>query len=366
MVGSVLRQRMDAEEDWSGIEPLFLSTSEPGGEPPRPGAPELADAYDLDLLARLDVVVTCQGGAYTERVWPALRERGWRGYWIDAASALRMRREALLVLEPVNGGRTEEALDRGTVDLIGANCTMSLLAMALHGLLERDLVEWMQVATYQAASGAGAAAMRELVAQMQALGECAAPLLDDPAGSILELDARIAEQLRDGSLDAAAMGAPLAGSLIPWIDSAREGGETREEWKGWAELNKLFERDPPIPVDSTCVRIGSLRCHSQAVTMKLRRRLDLDEVENVLAAANPWVRVVPNTREETVARLSPATVSGGLEVPIGRLRRSRIGPETISAFTVGDQLLWGAAEPLRCALLRVKERLGVATSGVAR
>ncbi|HVS63556.1 MAG TPA: aspartate-semialdehyde dehydrogenase [Thermoanaerobaculia bacterium] len=366
MVGSVLRERMDAEDDWSGIEPLFLSTSDAGGEPPRADAPELADAHDLDALAGLDAIVTCQGGAYTERVWPELRSRGWRGYWIDAASALRMRPEALLVLEPVNGECIEVALERGVVDLIGSNCTMSLMAVAIHGLLERDLVEWMQVATYQAASGAGAAAMRELVAQMRSLGESSAALLDDPASSILDLDRRIGEQLRRGSLDATVMGAPLAGSLIPWIDSAREGGETREEWKGWAELNKLFEReDDPIPVDSTCVRIGTLRCHSQALTMKLRRDVGLEEVSEVLAGANPWVRVVPNNPEETARRLTPAAVTGGLEVAIGRLRRSRIGPRVVSAFTVGDQLLWGAAEPLRCALLRVRERLGVATSGVS-
>jgi aspartate-semialdehyde dehydrogenase len=370
MVGSVLRERMDAEDDWTGIEPLFLSTSNAGGEPPRAGAPGLADAHDLDVLRALDAVVTCQGGSYTERVWSELRSRGWHGYWIDAASALRMRPEALLVLEPVNGERTEEALERGVVDLVGANCTMSLLAVAIHGLLAKGLVEWMQVSTYQAASGAGAAAMRELVAQMRVLGDAAAPWLEDPASSILELEGCFARLQRDGALDVSELGAPLAGSLIPWIDSAREGGETREEWKGWAELNKLFEREAdPIPVDSTCVRIGTLRCHSQAVTMKLRRSagrsVELEEVARILAGANPWVRVVPNTPEATRRELTPAAVTGGLEVPIGRLRRSRLGSDVVSTFTVGDQLLWGAAEPLRCALVRVKARLGVAAGAPA-
>jgi aspartate-semialdehyde dehydrogenase len=359
MVGSVLRERMDAEGDLEGLEPLYLSTSQAGGEPPRAGAPPLGDALDLDTLARLDAVVTCQGGAYTQRVWPELRARGWRGYWIDAASALRMHDGTVLVLEPVNGELVERALERGAVDLIGANCTMSLLAMALHGLLARDAVEWVHVATYQAASGAGAAAMRALVSQMRALGEAASDLLDDPSSSALELDRRIAERLRDGSLDVEATGAPLAGSVIPWIDAPMEGGETREEWKGWAELDKLLEREVPIPVDSTCVRVGALRCHSQAVTVKLRRELPLEEVAGVLAAANPWVRLVPNTREATVARLSPVAVTGTLEVAVGRLRRSRLGSDVVSLFTVGDQLLWGAAEPLRCALARVKARLGV-------
>ncbi|HVS14363.1 MAG TPA: aspartate-semialdehyde dehydrogenase [Thermoanaerobaculia bacterium] len=365
MVGSVLRERMDTEGDLEGLEPIYLSTSDVGGEPPRADAPPLGDAFDLDTLAALDAVVTCQGGGYTHRVWPELRAGGWRGYWIDAASALRMRDEAVLVLEPVNGERVEQALERGVVDLIGANCTMSLLAMALHGLLARDAVEGIQVATYQAASGAGAAAMTALVAQMRALGAAAGDLLDDPATSPLELDRRIAARLRDGSLDVEATGAPLAGSVIPWIDAPMEGGETREEWKAWAELNKLLERGAaPIPVDSTCVRIGALRCHSQAVTVRLRRALSLEAVADALAGANPWVRLIANTPDETVTRLSPVAVTGTLEIAVGRLRRTRLGPDVISLFTVGDQLLWGAAEPLRCALVRVKERLGV-TGGVS-
>jgi aspartate-semialdehyde dehydrogenase len=363
MVGSVLMDRMAAEGDFTaaGLEPVFFSTSQPGAPPPAqvPDAPPLADARDLDALGAMDVIVSCQGGAYTVDVHPRLRAHGFKGFWIDAASALRMRDGAVIVLDPVNGPAIERAIARGARDLVGGNCTVSLMLMGLAGLFRQGWVEWVSTMTYQAASGAGAAALRELVAQMHALGEATSELLAAPLeASALELDRRVTSALRGGGkgppMPTAVFGAPLAASLIPWIDTPVEGGQTREEWKGMAETNKILEAAPPIPVDGLCVRVGAMRCHSQAVTIKLTRAVPLDEVEAAIASANPWVEVVPNTREATLARLSPAAVSGTLAVPVGRLHTLRMGPEYLAAFTVGDQLLWGAAEPLRRVLRMVR------------
>jgi len=357
MVGSVLMERMAAEGDFAvaGLEPVFFSTSQPGGPAPRPEAPPLGDARDLDALAAMDVIMSCQGGPYTLDVHPRLRARGWAGFWIDAASALRMRDHAVIVLDPVNRAAIERAIAAGVRDFVGGNCTVSLMLMGLAGLFEQGWVEWVSTMTYQAASGAGAAALRELVAQMHALGLAASDLLTAPVeASVLELDRRVTGALRGSTggaeLPTAVFGAPLAASLIPWIDSPVEGGQTREEWKGMAEANKILEADPAIPIDGLCVRVGAMRCHSQAVTLKLTRAVPLDEIEAAIASAHPWVEVVPNTKEATLARLSPAAVSGTLTVPVGRLHTLRMGPEYLTAFTVGDQLLWGAAEPLRRVL----------------
>ena len=354
MVGSVLMQRMRAEQDFALIEPEFFTTSNAGGEGPAIGkpTPALKRADDIDALARLDTIVTCQGGDYTTAVHPRLRAHGWKGYWIDAASALRMKDHAVIVLDPVNRRVIDQALGRGVRDFIGGNCTVSLMMMGLAGLFARDLIEWMTCMTYQAASGAGAQNMRELLAQMGALHRAAAPLLADPASAILDIDRAVAGALRDPGFPTGEIGAVLAGSLIPWIDQDLGNGVSREEWKGGAETNKILGRgapdgSPAIPVDSLCVRIGAMRCHSQALTIKLRGDVPLSEIEAMLASANEWVRVVPNTREESIRRLQPAAVTGSLEVPIGRLRKLAMGGEYLGAFTVGDQLLWGAAEPLR-------------------
>lgn len=355
MVGSVLMERMVAEGDFAaaGIDPVFFSTSQPGAPAPAhvPEAPPLRDARDLDALEVMDVVVSCQGGPYTLEVHPRLRARGWAGFWIDAASALRMRDHAVIVLDPVNGPAIERSIARGVRDLVGGNCTVSLMLMALAGLFRQGWVEWVSTMTYQAASGAGAAALRELVAQMHAVGQAASDLLAAPVeAAALELDRRVTAAVRGPELPTRVFGAPLAASLIPWIDAPVEGGQTREEWKGHAEANKILEADPPVPVDGLCVRVGAMRCHSQAVTIKLKQAVPLDEVEAAIASAHEWVEVVPNTKEATLARLSPAAVSGTLTVPVGRLHALRMGPEYLTAFTVGDQLLWGAAEPLRRVL----------------
>jgi aspartate-semialdehyde dehydrogenase len=298
--------------------------------------------------------VTCQGGDYTNAVHPKLRAAGWQGYWIDAASALRMKDDAVIVLDPVNRDVIDRALAAGVRDFIGGNCTVSLMLMALNGLLRADLVEWITAMTYQAASGAGAPNMRELVQQMGAVHDSAAALLRDPASAILDIDQAVTARLRSAELPQAQFGAPLAGSLIPWIDKDLGQGQSREEWKGSAETNKILGRDGAgtIPVEGICVRIGAMRCHSQALTIKLRRDLPLQEIERLIAGGNEWVRLVPNTREASIAELSPAKVSGTLQVPIGRVRKLAMGGEYISAFTVGDQLLWGAAEPLR-RMLRI-------------
>ena len=356
MVGSVLMQRMEAEGDFTQIEPVFFSTSAAGRDGPTvagKGSGRLRDAADIDALKRMDVVITCQGGDWTNAVYPDLRAAGWTGYWIDAASALRMNKDAIIILDPVNMDVIKNGLTAGVKDFIGGNCTVSLMLMALDGLFKADLIEWLSAMTYQAASGAGAASMRELLAQMGALGSAAGPRLDDPAAAILEIDRMVSGAMRDPGFPTEAFGVPLAGSLIPWIDKDLGNGMSKEEWKAGAEGNKILGREhDPLPIDGLCVRIGSMRCHSQALTIKLVREAPLDEIESMLAAANPWVKVVPNTREATIRDLSPAAVTGTMMTPVGRLRKLAMGPQYLSAFTVGDQLLWGAAEPLR-RMLRI-------------
>ena len=358
MVGSVLMQRMHAERDFALIEPVFFSTSQVGGLGPFIGketAP-LKDAKNVGELAAMDVVVSCQGGDYTNEVFPRLRASGWKGYWIDAASALRMRDDAAIILDPVNMDLIKGALARGVRDYIGGNCTVSLMLMGMHGLFKADLVEWMTTMTYQAASGAGAENMRELVRQMGFVHEAARDLLTDPASAILEVDKSVSDALRADALPRQHFGHPVAGSLLPWIDKDLGNGQSREEWKGQAETNKILGKpaERPVPVDGICVRIGAMRCHSQALTIKLKRDVPLDEIEQMLAEANDWVEVVPNEREASLRALTPAAVSGTLQIPVGRLRKlplDRSGAY-LAAFTVGDQLLWGAAEPLR-RMLRI-------------
>ena len=356
MVGSVLMERMRAEDDFAHIaEPVFFSTSQAGQAGPDVGRdiPPLQDAMDLDALRAMDVIVTCQGGDYTGSVYGPLRETGWQGYWIDAASTLRMSGESVIVLDPVNRGVVDSGLDAGVKSFIGGNCTVSLMLMALGGLFEEDMVEWLTSMTYQAASGAGARNMRELVAQMGVLGRSAGDLLADPASAILDIDRQVAEAMAGDGFPRDEFGVPLAGSLIPWIDRAVENGQSREEWKGHVETNKILGRsERPVPVDGICVRVGTMRCHAQALTIKLRRDLPLADIETMLASANDWVRVVPNEREVSIRDLSPAAVTGRLEIPVGRLRKMNMGSQYLSAFTVGDQLLWGAAEPLR-RMLRI-------------
>lgn len=363
MVGSVLMARMQAERDFDLIEPEFFSTSNAGGESPAIGkaTPTLKRADDIAALARLEAIITCQGGDYTSDMYPRLRAAGWKGYWIDAASALRMKDHAVIILDPVNRKVIDAAVAGGVRDFIGGNCTVSLMLMGLAGLFAHDLIEWMTCMTYQAASGAGAQNMRELLQQMGAVHQAAAALLADPASAILDIDRMVADTLRASSLPTGQIGAALAGSLIPWIDKDLGNGMSREEWKGGAETNKILGRGVSpaalmIPVDSICVRIGAMRCHSQAFTIKLRRDVPLADIEHILQSANAWVRVVPNTREESIRRLNPAAVTGGLEIPVGRLRKLAMGDHYLGAFTVGDQLLWGAAEPLRRMLRLLIER----------
>jgi aspartate-semialdehyde dehydrogenase len=359
MVGSVLMDRMRQERDFELVEePVFFSTSQmgqPGPDIGKPVAP-LQDAMDLDALKSLDVVITCQGGDYTGAVHRKLRDAGWNGYWIDAASSLRMAERSVIVLDPVNRDVIDRALAAGVRDYVGGNCTVSLMLMALGGLFREGLVEWMSAMTYQAASGAGARNMRELLVQMGAARDAVADLLADPASAILDIDRGVAEALRSPAFPTEQFGVPLAGSLIAYIDRQLDNGQSREEWKGQAETNKILGRsDNPLPVDGLCVRVGAMRCHSQALTIKLTRDVPLDEVEAMLAGANDWVRVVPNERERSIRELSPAAVTGTLEVPVGRLRKMNMGGKYLSAFTVGDQLLWGAAEPLR-RMLRILAR----------
>jgi aspartate-semialdehyde dehydrogenase len=355
MVGSVLMQRMRAEGDFDVIDPVFFSTSQAGGAAPDVGrgAGSLRDANDLEALAACDVILTCQGGDYTNAIHPKLRAGGWQGYWIDAASALRMKEDAVIILDPVNRGVIDAALKTGVRDYIGGNCTVSLMMLALGGLFRDGLIEWITSMTYQAASGAGAPNMRELLEQMGTAHASAAALLRDPGSAILDIDRAVTDCLRGESLPKAHFGAALAGSLIPWIDKDLGNGQSREEWKGSAETNKILGRSAsPIPVEGICVRIGAMRCHSQAMTIRLKRDLPLAEIEKIIASGNQWVRLVPNTREDSIRELAPARVSGTLAIPIGRVRKLSIGGEYISAFTVGDQLLWGAAEPLR-RMLRI-------------
>jgi aspartate-semialdehyde dehydrogenase len=350
MVGSVLVQRMREERDFDHVEPVFFSTSQAGGKGPAIGkeTEPVKDAKDLAALKALPVIVSCQGGDYTNEIYPLLRKQGWKGYWIDAASALRMQDGAAIILDPVNLPLIKDSIAKGVKDYIGGNCTVSLMLMGLAGLFQRDEIEWMTSMTYQAASGAGAANMRELVAQMAQVGDSAKALLEDPASAILDLDRTVTESVRSRALPKENFGYPLAASLMPWIDKDLGNGQSREEWKGQAETNKILGRNGnTIPVDGVCVRVGAMRCHSQALTIKLRRAVPLDEIEGMLAEAHDWVKVVPNRREESLAELTPAAVTGKLSVPVGRLRKLPMGDDYLTAFTVGDQLLWGAAEPLR-------------------
>ena len=354
MVGSVLMGRMLEENDFAHIaEPVFFSTSNAGGKAPEIGrevAP-LGDAFDIDALAELDAIVSCQGGDYTKEVFPKLRQRGWQGYWIDAASSLRMDDDALIVLDPVNRSVIDKGIDAGVKNFIGGNCTVSLMLMGLGGLFKAGLVEWVSAMTYQAASGAGAKNMRELIGQMGAIRDGVASELDNPASAILEIDRKVAENMRSADFPTAEFGAPLAGSLLPWIDTQLESGQSREEWKAQVEANKILGTDATVPVDGTCVRIGAMRCHSQAFTVKLKKDVPMAEIEQLIDGANDWVRVVPNDRDVTLKELTPTAVTGKLDIPVGRLRKLSMGPEYLNAFTVGDQLLWGAAEPLRRVLL---------------
>lgn len=358
MVGSVLMQRMRDENDFADIDPVFFTTSNVGGKGPDIGKdiPALKDAFDLEALKPMDVIITCQGGDYTSEVYPKLRAEGWKGYWIDAASTLRMEDEAVIVLDPVNRRNIDQALRDGVKTFVGGNCTVSLMLMGLGGLFEQGLVEWMSAMTYQAASGAGAQNMRELISQMGAINASVADKLADPASAILDIDRTVAETLRGDAFPVDNFGVPLAGSLIPWIDKQLANGQSREEWKAQAETNKIIGRSGrPIPVDGICVRIGAMRCHSQALTIKLNKDVPLADIESLLAEHNPWSKVIPNTKEDTLAGLTPTAVTGTLSVPVGRLRKLNMGSQYLSAFTVGDQLLWGAAEPLRRMLRILQE-----------
>ncbi|RQH05655.1 aspartate-semialdehyde dehydrogenase [Paraburkholderia dinghuensis] len=359
MVGSVLMQRMQEERDFDLIEPVFFSTSNAGGAAPSNARNEtkLKDANSVDELKKCDIIITCQGGDYTNDVYPKLRAAGWKGYWIDAASSLRMKDDAVIVLDPVNLDVIKDALVKGQKDFIGGNCTVSLMLMALGGLFRENLVDWMTAMTYQAASGAGAQNMRELLSQMGALNGAVKDDLANPSSAILDIDRKVLATMNGDAMPTSHFGVPLAGSLIPWIDKDLGNGMSKEEWKGGAETNKILGKPAmgqagSIPVDGLCVRIGAMRCHSQALTIKLKKDVPLDEIDGILASANDWVKVVPNQREASMRDLSPAVVTGTLTVPVGRLRKLAMGGEYLSAFTVGDQLLWGAAEPLR-RMLRI-------------
>jgi len=349
MVGSVLMERMQAEGDFKGFEPVFFSTSQVGGKGPSLGfdVPPLKDALSIEELSKLDIIVTCQGGDYTNEIYDKLRNSGFKGYWIDAASALRMRESSIIVLDPVNRDVIDKGLKAGVKDYIGGNCTVSLMLMGLAGLFRRNLVEWISSMTYQAASGAGAKNMIELVSQMAHLTNASASLLSSPASTALEIDRLLTSELRSGKMPTANFGAPLAASLIPWIDKQMDNGQTKEEWKGFAETNKILGSKAPIPVDGICTRVSAMRCHSQGLTIKLKKDLPIDEITAMIASDHEWVKVIPNNKEATLKELTPAAVSGTLSVPVGRLHKMNIGPEYLAAFTVGDQLLWGAAEPVR-------------------
>jgi len=355
MVGSVLLQRMQEENDFAGIEPVFFSTSQAGAPAPM-NAGTLKDASDISELKKLDVILTCQGGDYTKAIHPELRKAGWNGYWIDAASTLRMEKDAVIILDPVNRNVIDKALKDGLKDFIGGNCTVSLMLMALGGLFRAGLVEWLTSMTYQAASGAGAPNMRELLSQMGVLSGSVAGLLKDPASAILDIDTKVTATLRSGEMPTKEFGFPLAGNLLPWIDREVEDGQSREEWKGFAETNKILGTVNPIPVDGICVRVSAMRCHSQALTIKLNKNVPIADIEDLIRNDNEWVKLVPNTKADSLAGLTPAAVSGTLSVPIGRVRKMKMGPEYLSAFTCGDQLLWGAAEPLRRMLRILSEK----------
>ena len=358
MVGSVLMERMRKENDFQGFESLFFSTSQAGQNGPEVNGTtyQLLDAHDLALLKELDIILSCQGGGYTSTVYPQLRKNGWQGYWIDAASTLRMEKDSIIVLDPVNRRIIDQGLSSGIKDYIGGNCTVSLMLMGLAGLFENGWVEWVTSQTYQAASGAGAKNMRELVNQMRLVGENCANLLDDPSSTILDIDQNVIDTIRNPAFPTDNFGVPLAASLIPWIDRAMENGQTREEWKGGSETNKILGcEDSPIPVDGCCVRVSSMRCHSQAFTIKLKQNIPLPDIEAAIAEQNDWVYLVANTKEETLKELTPARVTGTLDIPVGRLRKMNLGDTYLSAFRVGDQLLWGAAEPVRRILKIVLE-----------
>lgn len=353
MVGSVLMQRMREEKDFDLIDTVFFTTSDTGGVAPAEGrGVPLKDAYDLNELKAMDAIVSCQGGDYTTKIFPALRAAGWNGYWIDAASTLRMEKDAVIILDPVNLDLIKKSLANGGRNFIGGNCTNSILLMGLSGLFHAGLVEWVSSMTYQAASGAGAQNMRELLSQMGVAYGSVADLLNDPKSAILEIDRRVAEKLRSADMPTENFGAPLAGSLIPWIDKQLDNGQSKEEWKGQAEVNKILGTAKTIPVDGLCVRIGAMRCHSLALTIKLKKDVQLGEIEALIKGGNPWVKFVPNQRELSVRELTPVAVTGKLDVAVGRVRKMELGPEYVSAFVCGDQLLWGAAEPLR-RMLRI-------------
>jgi aspartate-semialdehyde dehydrogenase len=359
MVGSVLMERMLAENDFSGYEPLFFTTSQVGQDGPDIGRsiPPLQDAKDLSILKNQDIIVTCQGSGYTKEMYPKLRDAGWEGYWIDAASALRMEDTSVIVLDPVNRNVINDALDKGVKDYVGGNCTVSLMLMAIGGLFQNGYIEWLTSMTYQAASGAGAQNMRELVSQMDAIGNGARAMVDNPATAILDIDRQVLSTMKGPEFPDDNFGVPLAGSVIPWIDTRMPSGQSREEWKGYAETNKILQTPSPIPIDGICVRIGSMRCHSQALTIKLDRDLPLEEIAAIIRNANDWVKVVPNNKEDSLRDLTPTAVTGTLDVPVGRIRKLNMGPEYITLFTVGDQLLWGAAEPIRRMLRILLTRL---------
>jgi len=360
MVGSVLMGRMKDERDFDHIDPVFFTTSNVGGKGPDIGRtidggqlPPLKDAASIDDLKLCDTIITCQGGDYTQEIYPKLRAAGWNGYWIDAASTLRMKDDTIIILDPVNKRVIQDGIANGVKTYVGGNCTVSLMLMAMGGLFDAELVEWVSPMTYQAASGAGARNMRELIRQMGAVHAEVADLLDDPASAILEVDRKVAEFIRSDRYPVDAWPVPLAGNLIPWIDVALESGQSKEEWKAQVEANKIMRRsDHPIPIDGLCVRVGAMRCHSQALTIKLTKDVPLADIHSLIAAHNPWVKVVPNDRDITMRELTPAAVTGTLTVPIGRMRKLTMGPQYLTAFTVGDQLLWGAAEPLR-RMLRI-------------
>jgi len=352
-------QRMRDEGDFAFINPVFFSTSNAGGKAPAwaDGAGPLQDANDIDSLKKLPIIVTAQGGDYTTQVHGKLRSAGWDGVWIDAASTLRMKDNAIIVLDPVNRNVIDAAIGKGVKDFVGGNCTVSCMLMGLAGLFKHDLIDWMSSMTYQAASGGGAQHMRELLTQFGLLNEAVRPLLDDPASAILEIDRQVLAKQQDANLPRDMFGVPLGGSLIPWIDKDLGNGQSREEWKAEAETNKILGRgegfgSAPIPIDGLCVRIGAMRCHSQALTIKLKKDVSIDEITDILKEGNEWAKVVPNTRDETMQDLTPVATTGTLDIPVGRLRKMSMGPEYLSAFTVGDQLLWGAAEPLR-RMLRI-------------
>lgn len=354
MVGSVLMGRMLEEKDFDHIEPTFFSTSQAGEKAPTLGGHDglLKDASSISDLSEMEIIITCQGGSYTNEVYPELRKSGWKGYWIDAASALRMKEDSTLILDPVNLDVIKDSLAQGKKDFIGPNCTVSLMLMAIGGLFNQGHVDWVTSMTYQAASGAGARNMMELLKQMKSLGTVAEHEYEDPAKTILDVDRTITNCMRSDDFPKEAFGAPLAGALIPWIDVPVEAGQTKEEWKGVSETNKILGTKSLIPIDGTCVRMGAMRCHSQALTIKLNKDLPLDEVESIIATSNQWARVVSNTKEETLKFLTPTFATGSLEVPVGRIRKMNLGNEYLNVFTVGDQLLWGAAEPLR-RMLRI-------------